>query len=325
MQAREANLKIMHQHRSKETLVDRIEGSSGKLFSDWLTVFKGILDRRPSKKKGGSVRAASTQAKDDYFIEAMRKHFADSLVSKVTTQECHAFVSKFLDLGQERTANTARSVLVDCFREAESAGWIAKGSNPAEIIKAPKPATKRSRLTLKNFQTVLDASTGWAKTSLLLALITGQRVSDIAEMAYSNVRGGFLYVQQIKTGERIMIPLGIELLGYSLGNVIKQSRRIVGAKHIVHQDAATGRSRPGAQLRKESIGREFTTLLREHVKADWTGTPPTFHEIRSLSKLLHGENGIDTMALLGHESENTAKIYADPRGGWVEVKLPKSA
>ncbi len=33
----------------------------------------------------------------------------------------------------------------------------------------------------------------------------------------------------------------------------------------------------------------------------------------------------DTLTLLGHDSEKTGQIYTDPRGGWVEVKLPRTA
>lgn len=325
VQAREANLKLLVGKRSKETLADRIDGTTGKTFNEWLTFFKNILDRRPSKKKGGGQRAETTRKKDDRAIGIMREHFKDALIAKITTQECHSLIKKYLDLGQDRTANHYRSILVDCFSEAEAAGWIPRGTNPAEIIKAPKPRTKRSRLTLENFKTVLDNSTGWARISLLLALVTGQRVSDIAEMTYENAHGGFLHVEQIKTHHRVRIPLELSLLGYSLRSIIKESRKIVGAKHIVHQTEKTGRSQPGNGMRKESIGREFTTLLRAHVKPNWEGTPPTFHEIRALSKQLHSENGIDTLALLGHDSEETGRIYSDPRGGWVEVKIPKSA
>lgn len=324
-QARQANLALLAEKSPKATLADRISGASLKTIDEWLDVFKGVLDRRPSKKNGGGSRAETTRAKDDKFIAVMRDHFDGAVISKITTQECHALVQKYLDADQERTAAAYRSFLIDCFKEAESAGWIPRGTNPAEIIKAPKPKTKRSRLSLESFKTVLDNSEGWARTSLLLALVTGQRESDIAAMEYDHVREGFLHVQQIKTGHRIRIPVELQLLGHSIRSIIKQSRGIVGAKHIVHQTVSTGRSKPGAGIRKESIGREFTKLLRAHVKPDWNGTPPTFHEIRALSKKMHQENGIDTLELLGHDSEETGRIYSDPRGGWVEVKLPKSA
>lgn len=50
-------------------------------------------------------------------------------------------------------------------------------------------------------------------------------------------------------------------------------------------------------------------------------TPPTFHEIRSLSARLYDEQGIDAQALLGHKSPDMTAVYRDVRGAeWIEVK-----
>lgn len=324
-QAREANLSLLVAPTNKLTLSDRISETAGRTMSEWLDVFKDILWKRPSKKLGGTGRAESTKAKDLKMIADMREHFKDALISKITTIDCSDLLRKFQDKGHDRAAVNMRSYMVDCFGEAEAAGWIPRGTNPAEITKAQAPKTKRSRLSLEHFKKILDNSSGWSRISILLALVTGQRVSDVAVMSYENVSGGFLHVQQIKYGHRIKIPLKLELLGYSLESIIKQSRKVVGAKTIVHQTEKTARSQPGDALLDMTISRNFTALVREHLPKKWEGTPPTFHEIRALSKALHAENGVDTLMLLGHENEETGKIYSDPRGGWVEVKIPKSA
>lgn len=324
MQAREANLKLLTKPTAKSTLADRLSGG-GNTMSDWLDRFKTILDNRPGKKKNSDDRSDSTKRIDARRVDTLREHFAGCLIEKISTKDCADLIQQFQDAGHNNAASDIRGFMIDCFQEAESAGWIQRGTNPAEITKAKKPRTKRSRLTLDNYQAILDGSTGWLKTAMLLALVTGQRVSDVAAMEYTSVKHGFLAVQQIKTGARIKIPLDLELLGYSLAKIIKQSRGIVGAKTIVHQSEKTGRSAPGSALRVETISRAFTTLLRKTIKADWEGTPPTFHEIRALSKMLHNENGVDTLTLLGHGSEKTGQIYSDPRGGWVEVKSPRSA
>lgn len=322
-QAREANISLSL-NATKATLIERISGSASPM-SEWLDKFKAILDQRPGKKRNSEERATSTIRIDARRIETLRTHFAGKTISAVTTKDCADLIQQFQDAGHARSAVDIRGFMVDCFNEAEAAGWIPRGSNPAEITKARAPKTKRSRLTLANYQALLECSTGWLKTSILLALVTGQRVSDVAVMEYANVAHGFMSVQQIKTGARIRIPLEIELLGYSLAKVIKQSRAIVGAKTIVHQTEKTGRSAPGAALHEMTISRAFTALVRSTINADWEGTPPTFHEIRALSKQLHTANGIDTMTLLGHGSEKTAAIYSDPRSGWTEIKIPKSA
>ncbi|MCP0941511.1 integrase, partial [Klebsiella pneumoniae] len=44
------------------------------------------------------------------------------------------------------------------------------------------------------------------------------------------------------------------------------------------------------------------------------GTPPSFHEQRSLSERLYREQGIDTQILLGHTSKTMTDRYNDSRG-----------
>ena len=325
VQAREANLALLADRSPNATLIDRISGKSEETMDAWLDRFAAILDKRPGRKKGSEGRSEGTKRIDVRMLAVMREHFAGMVVSKVTTKDCDDLIQAYRNQGHDRAAVNVRSYLVDCFNEAESAGWVPRGTNPAEIIKANAPKTKRNRLNLEHFNKLLEQAHGWKRTAILLALVTGQRVSDVAAMRYENARAGFLWVQQIKTGDRIKIPLGLELLGYSLEQIIKESRRIVGAKTIVHQTEKTARSAQGEALREESVSRAFTALVREHLPAFKTGTPPTFHEIRALSKALHTEHGVDTLALLGHDDEKTAKIYTDPRDGWVEVKIPKTA
>jgi hypothetical protein len=54
-------------------------------------------------------------------------------------------------------------------------------------------------------------------------------------------------------------------------------------------------------------------------------TPPTSHEIRSLSTRLYEEQSdeVNTQALLGHTDPETTEIYKDGRGTWVKVSFGK--
>lgn len=52
----------------------------------------------------------------------------------------------------------------------------------------------------------------------------------------------------------------------------------------------------------------------------WKGTPPTFHEIRSLSGRMHEANGISAKDLLGHADQRMTDAYLNTRGReWVVV------
>lgn len=325
IQAREANLSLMQADVTKRTLSDRIEKKDGVHISDWLDQFLVILSKRPSKKKGGSGRAPNTIRNDERRVSDLKKHFGDSMVDKITTKKCAELIIKLQNEGKEATAYLYRAFMVDCFSEAESAGLIPRGTNPAEITKASKPKTTRSRLTYDQFSKIEKSFTGPMNTAINLALITGQRVGDVSKMMYSDIEGNCLKVQQEKTGARIKIPLDLSINGLSLREIIKQSRRVVGAKFIVHQTRTTSGGKAGDGYRKESISNLFSTQVTEVLGSKWDGLPPTFHEIRALSKALHKKNGVDTLTLLGHDSEDTAKIYDDPRSGWTEVSIGKVA
>jgi len=103
------------------------------------------------------------------------------------------------------------------------------------------------------------------------------------------------------------------------------ARKKPGGLYYSWKHPKTGRSQPGAAIEAASISRIFTALVREHLPKFKQGSPPTFHEIRALSKSLHMAQGIDTLALLGHDDESSARAYSDPRQGWVEVKIPSLA
>jgi integrase len=62
----------------------------------------------------------------------------------------------------------------------------------------------------------------------------------------------------------------------------------------------------------------ITSAFTEGVEAlgiDWgANTPPTFHEIRSLSLRLYGEQGVNVQLLAGHRDPDTTAIYLNARG-----------
>lgn len=55
--------------------------------------------------------------------------------------------------------------------------------------------------------------------------------------------------------------------------------------------------------------------IRELSGLSWDkGSPPTFHEIRSLSERVYREQKVNTKDLLGHKSQHQTDRYNDARG-----------
>lgn len=333
-EAREANLKLAAERTQRPTLANRLDSNSRHTMAKWLDEFALLLSKRKGKKRGTTTRAAGTIARDQRWIEVLRGHFKDTLITKVTTLDCAELIKTYTDAGKERTAYNIRSFVVDCFGEAEAAGWIPRGTNPATITRAENTRTERTRLDLAQFQAILaearKSKKPWVEQSMLLAILTGQRRSDVAAMKFSDVLDGYLHVVQIKYHQKIRISLGLGLpeVGMTVGEIIAACRRrgIVGAKHIIHQSSTASRSESGAPLSGTSLTRGFSSTRDKVFSPDtWAeGTPATFHEIRALSKQLYNRHGIDTKALLGHDDDKMDALYSDPREGWRTVEPAKA-
>lgn len=162
----------------------------------------------------------------------------------------------------------------------------------------------------------------WVQRMLDLALVTGQRRSDIAVMGGANVWDRLLHVEQIKTGTRIALPLDLrlEVLGKTVGDVLEDCAGYAapGATFV--------RRKSGAALVDASLSARFEEA-REGAGLTWdSGHPPSLHECRSLSERLYRAQGIDTKTLLGHKHQSMTDIYNDDRGlngkQWQVLQLP---
>lgn len=96
-----------------------------------------------------------------------------------------------------------RSLLNDCFREAISLGLIQ--INPVTSTKTPKIKIQRARLSLEDFNTILGLINNghhWLTHAMKLALVTGQRVSDVSKIKYKDIHDGKLWIIQQKQDQK---------------------------------------------------------------------------------------------------------------------------
>jgi integrase len=159
-----------------------------------------------------------------------------------------------------------------------------------------------------------------------LALVSAQRREDVSEATFADFKPDGWYLQQGKTGKKIVLPMELRLnvLGKSLNDVVRQCRASgVLSKYLIHQHTPTGNSAVGAPIFIDTLSKGFARV-RDSLGMDWGDKgPPTFHEIRSLSERLYAaQGGINTQDLLGHESPEMTRMYHDTRGAeWVRLKL----
>lgn len=268
----------------------------------WLDEFRLILNNKQLKKH--------TIQNKESLIKYLSQQLGKMDIRKISTFDLAELVNHYVKRGTNSAAKSMHVLLKEIFREAYFNGWIK--TDPTVPLRCPKAPVKRSRITFEEFSLILEYTKKHYPPAFyqafILALITGQRRSDIVKMKRSDVKKGFLHIEQFKTGNMIALPLNLvcEKLNMNLDSVIN---KICSGKNYLIESA----NRPVTSANLTTI---FATV-RDIVFYDagyWNGSPPSFHEIRSLSERLYRQQGIDTMILLGHKTQQMTDKYNDSRG-----------
>lgn len=301
--------------------------------------------------------AANTLKSRKSAINKAIAHFQDRPLHEMAEDvaACSNFLQGIEDAGKARWAKAQRSVLIDVFALAHAVGILdSRLPNPFKLTLSISAKVKRSRLTLDDFRIIwpqceaLGKRIGvWQPNSILLAMVTGQRREDIGLFQFQRgkdwnsawlafqlgekhpihpypfVEDDFLWIVQQKTSSLVRIPLSLRLdaIGLSLGDVIERCRSSIASRHLLHHTIPFGNAPVGSQVHIDTISRQFSEA-RNKSGREWIGrTPPTFHELRSLSERLYRDQGVDTQTLLGHRHARTTEIYDDLRGAEWETVL----
>lgn len=206
-------------------------------------------------------------------------------------------------------ARRLRINLSSVFVEAQRAGVLPPGHNPALVSVHPIARVETERLLLSEWLSVFRvakyAAPDYFEIAMLLALVTAQRPSDLVRMHSDHIYDGLLHVVQFKTGERIALPTALRLdeTGTSIQDVID----ICPAGYLLQNSR-------GQPVNTWSLSRWFRICREQAGITSTAGKPPPFKEQRSLSERLYRAQGIDTRTLLGHKYQKMTDGYNDIRG-----------
>lgn len=153
----------------------------------------------------------------DRRIGTIRPHEINTLIVEV---------GKVHPVAAKRTLIEIRAML----DEAVSNGWIQ--TNAAKAVRIPRVPVRRRRLSLQEWKAIYEhAKTHrppWVHRLFALALVTGQRRSDLVKMCFDDVWAHgdgheYLHVVQAKTGARLAIPMALRLesVGLSVQDVVE--------------------------------------------------------------------------------------------------------
>jgi integrase len=279
----------------------------GITLSKWRKQYGRILETR-------ELKPCTVQEKRRYAKLLCRAIGPNKKLKKIRPLHIARAIRAVFAGGEEAKARRMLSTARDMFGEAAANGYLDR--NPASNVKPHSCRVRRSRLSLDQWQATQKAlaqgRVPWRRLFALLALVTGQRRSDLIKMRFADVWDRHLHIIQIKTGERIALPLSLKLKaveGGSLDNVIRACRGYAPVGETLLRKS-TGEPLSGASLTKAWAGIFKAT-------ASWARTDrtaPSLAEIRSLSERLYSAQGVDTQTLLGHRKASTTAIYHDDRG-----------
>ncbi|HHL0958883.1 TPA: tyrosine-type recombinase/integrase [Serratia marcescens] len=314
-EAIEANLMI-YNLSNKVRLADRLQGADVLTLGEYLQDFHEALIKRGLAEE--TLRQRRLQL--GYITEAM----GDLLLSRITTKDIAQFMDGYIQQGKKATAGRFRQILNDAFNEAIAAGLLKE--NPVVPTRAPAQTVQRSRLTISEYREIITQTHDkepWVKNLFDLALVTGQRREDLAEMKFKDVHDGYLWIVQIKTSARVSLPLSLSIPdeGLVLEEVISRCRASgVVSKYLLH---TTRGGKKGAGFKPGTLSKGFSSA-RDRSSLSWKGTEPSLHEIRSLSARVYTElYGKEVaQAILGHKTAAMTDLYRDTRGAeWITVKV----
>lgn len=231
-------------------------------------------------------------------------------------------ISEMIKVIRQQSPHSSKRVFMETrsfFNEALINGWV--DFNPVLQIKSPIAKVTRQRMILEDWLMMFDYAknngTGWAWRLMLLALITGQRRSDLSNMKFSDVYDGHLHIIQNKTGAKVAIPLSLRLeeVGMSVGEAIEMCRGYTDSNGT-HDDYMI-RKTTGGKPSLASLSARFEYIREQvfgkHMESD--SSPFTLHEIRSLAARLYYDQGeIEVQTLLGHSSFKMTALYINDRG-----------
>ena len=326
--ANEANT-IIAEQRTRQILSvnDRLARMKGKrtdiTVTEWIDKYIVIQEER---LRNNELRPNSFRQKNKP-PRLFREHCGMRYLKDIETIDIAEITDAIKNDGFSRMAQVVRMVLVDVFKEAQHAGYVPPGYNPAMATKQPRHKVIRQRLSLEEWKSIYESAETmqpYLQCGMLLALVTGQRLGDICRMKFSDIWDDMLHIEQEKTGSRLAIPLDLkcDALGLTLRDVVSKCRDAVISKYLVHFRHSTSQATRGDSVSSSSLTTSFKKA-RNKCGIEWEkGTAPTFHEQRSLSERLYEAQGVDTQKLLGHKSPQQTEKYHDDRGkDWTVIAV----
>lgn len=242
-------------------------------------------------------KGAQTQRAQGRQLTYLIGVFGEQPVSDITPQE----IRQWLDVRGQKArvaANREKALLSHVLTKAREWG-IMNGANPCAGIKGRGERPRTRYVTDAEMALIVSKADTILAVILQLAYLTAQRPADVLKLRRSDVRDGFLHVEQNKTGAKLRIALEGELAE------LLQQLMAGRAQSIFLVSTAKGNPITAASLRK-----------RFDKAREASGIDFQFRDLRAKAAT-DADSLTDAQALLGHAAATTTDRYIRARVGRV--------
>ncbi len=296
-----------------------------------------------SKNRGCIVSQGQFEKNTLKNYELLFTHFSDEFgdreLESITPDEILSFLTrltegtyrnhlrrkptKFGRIRKDATVNREMSCLHHLFSKAFE--WEMVEQSPFERGKSLMLKENNERVRFLNddeIQRLLENSTPHLRDIIICAINTGMRRGEILNLKWSQIRGGFIYLQKgTKTKEKREIPINDELeilfkrikaqqnhkgatvIRLDGNNIIRWDGNPVEGQDLVSEYVFTYKGK-----RVKNIKKAFKTALKNAGITDFR-----FHDLRhtfASQVIMRGGDLKDVQELLGHKSMSMTLRYS---------------
>lgn len=308
-------------NRVRETIADLFRQVYGEdvptasvrqFSSDWLAV------KEPEVSPFTLVTYKKSIAKFLAYLGAA----ADSEISGIRKATITGFRNELLQMVSPRTVNFDLKLVQALFRAARAGGYLLE--DPAEFVDSVRRETgraKRRGFTLDELKSVLAIADDEWRSMIKFGLYTGQRLSDIAALTWSNIdlERNIIRLTTRKTAKSLTIPIAEPLRKHIISALASDNPS--DALHPRAFRTVSSRTRNASRLSNEFVDLLASVGIRQQVSHKRSGmgfggrrasSELSFHSLRHTAVTLLKDAGIPqavVQELIGHDSQQMSALY----------------
>lgn len=213
-------------------------------------------------------RAESTQKDYRWMIGHMKVYFAGRDIESIEPKD----IGIFLDVLEGKHVRKRMAGLLRAAYRKARGKWFLTKNNPCADVEMIKSVPRTRYITDQEFDTVRGVMPKAHALAMLISLLTYQRQGDVIGLEWKNVREDGIYVEQGKTGKRLLIGYTPELKA-----VLLECRRMgpfVPRRHVI-------RRRDGNRYTSQGFKTIWGRVMSGVMKARLLVERFTFHDIRA--------------------------------------------